>query len=69
MKTIEILVAPSGAVTVETHGFHGSTCREASRFLRSALGRITAETLTAEFHEARPCATEVERQLGSLDDG
>ena len=53
LKTIEIIVSPSGESSVETKGFNGSECREASRFLESALGRVTSESLTAEFHEAR----------------
>ena len=33
MKTIEIIVAPDGKSRVETKGFTGSECREASRFV------------------------------------
>ena len=51
MKTIEITVDPQGQARVETKGFSGSECREASRFLEQALGRSTGETLTAEFHQ------------------
>jgi hypothetical protein len=51
VKTIEITVDPQGQTKVETKGFRGSECREASRFLEQALGRSTGETLTAEFHQ------------------
>ena len=51
MKTIEIIVDPQGQAKVETKGFSGSECRDASRFLEQALGRSTGETLTAEFHQ------------------
>ena len=51
MKTIEITVDPKGQAKVETRGFAGPECREASRFVETALGRATAETLTAEFHQ------------------
>ena len=53
MKTIEIIISPDGQSRLETKGFAGSRCREASRFLEAALGKTTSETLTAEFHEAR----------------
>jgi hypothetical protein len=53
MKTIEIIISPSGQSRVETRGFAGRECRDASRFLESALGNTTSESLTAEFHEAR----------------
>lgn len=52
-RTIEIIISPRGETRVETKGFAGSECREASRFLESALGKATTETLTAEFHDAR----------------
>ncbi len=50
MKTIEIIVSPTGQSRLETRGFQGSECREASRFLETALGQRTSEILTAEFH-------------------
>ena len=53
MKTIEITVSPKGETRVETRGFTGGVCREASRFVEQALGRKTAETLTAEFHQGQ----------------
>ena len=53
MKTIEIIISPSGQSRVETKGYSGSKCQEASRFLEAALGQATSETLTAEFHEVQ----------------
>ena len=51
MKRIEILVQPKGTVQLQTHGFAGSPCLNASRFIEAALGTRTAEQLTAEYHE------------------
>jgi hypothetical protein len=51
VKTIEILVAPNGQMQVQTKGFLGASCRDASRFLEQALGQQTDEQLTAEFHQ------------------
>ena len=51
MKTIEIIVTPAGQTTVQTLGFSGPSCRDASRFIEQALGQRTSETLTAEFHQ------------------
>ncbi|WP_165253226.1 DUF2997 domain-containing protein [Paludisphaera soli] len=50
-KVVEITVGPTGDATVRTRGFAGAECREASRFVERALGRRTAESLTAEFHQ------------------
>ncbi len=52
MKTIEITVSPKGEATVQTKGFAGATCREASKFIEQALGQQTDEHLTAEFHQS-----------------
>ena len=51
MKTIEIIVSPEGSTRIATTGYTGSECREATRFLETALGVRAAETLTAEFHQ------------------
>jgi hypothetical protein len=51
-KTIEIIIAPNGQSRVETNGFVGSECRDASRFIERALGQRTDEILKAEFHQS-----------------
>ena len=51
MKRIEIIVASDGSTRVETKGFSGAECQEASRLLLTALGRRVDETLTPEFHQ------------------
>ncbi len=58
-KQIEIIVAPDGKSRVETKGFTGSECREASRFLEQALGQPTDELLKAEFHQTAPAQQQV----------
>jgi hypothetical protein len=52
MKVIEIIVSPQGEARVQTKGFAGASCQEASRFLEQALGQRTKEQLTAEFHQS-----------------
>jgi Protein of unknown function (DUF2997) len=59
LKTIEITVDPKGRSRVETRGFAGGECREASRFVEQALGTRSAETLTAEFHQGQPTGQEL----------
>ena len=54
MRTIEIIVGAKGETSVQTRGFTGSSCREASQFIEQALGQRLAEHLTAEFHQAQP---------------
>ena len=50
MKTIDIIVAPNGQTSVQTKGFTGAECRQASEFIETALGRRTGEQLTNEFY-------------------
>ena len=50
-KTIEIVVTPTGQTQVQTRGFVGSECRQASQFIEQALGERTQEQLTTEFHQ------------------
>ena len=53
-RVIEIIVSPTGESTVQTQGFAGSACQDASRFVEHALGRRTSEQLTSEFHQVKP---------------
>ena len=48
-KTIEVIVSSAGATTIETKGFAGAACQEASRLLESVLGVKTGELLTADY--------------------
>ena len=59
MKTIEITVDPKGQAKVETKGFAGAECREASRFVEQALGQRTTEQLAAEFYQGQQAAQEL----------
>jgi hypothetical protein len=52
MKIIEITISPKGETRVQTKGFAGADCQQASRFLEQALGQRTKEQLTAEFHQS-----------------
>jgi hypothetical protein len=52
-KIIRVIVGPKGETRVETKGFSGSECREASRFLEQALGQSMGEQLTAEFYQTQ----------------
>lgn len=64
MTQIEILIAPDGATTVQTLGFTGASCREASRFIEQALGKQVGEKRTAEFHQQQPAQNENQQGLG-----
>ena len=49
-KIIEVTVSPKGETTVQTKGFTGSECLQASKFLEQSLGVSIADQKTAEFY-------------------
>jgi hypothetical protein len=49
-RVIEVVISPSGQTRIETRGFAGNACRDASRFLEEALGLRTSDTSPAEAH-------------------
>ena len=51
-RIIEIIVTPEGKTSLQTLGFTGSSCREASCFMEQALGQKTAELRTSEWYQA-----------------
>ena len=54
MKTIEVVISPQGETKIETKGFAGSSCQQASQFLEQALGAQVSEMPTAEFYQTQP---------------
>jgi hypothetical protein len=59
MKVINVIVAPNGQTRVETTGFQGAECQQASQFLEQALGAKSHEQLTAEFFQKQLSATPI----------
>lgn len=59
MKIIEVLVSPTGETTVQTKGFVGSECQQASKWLEQSLGIATSDRKTPEFYQTE----QVQRQL------
>jgi hypothetical protein len=62
MKTIEVIVKPNGSSKVETRGFTGTDCRQASEFIEQALGSRSSERLKPEFHQASTAVQQQARQ-------
>lgn len=57
-RVIEIIVSPQGKLTVQTKGFAGSSCQEASKALEQALGAAVNDQHTPEYF-----ATPVRRRI------
>ena len=46
MKTITIVIDKVGQVAVQTHGFDGQTCKDATRALEQGLGIVLSDKPT-----------------------
>ena len=64
IKRIEIVVDSKGNTTVETKGFAGNGCVDASRFIEQALGQKTKERTTAEFYASSSTQVQQDQQSG-----
>jgi hypothetical protein len=62
-RSIEILIAPDGSVSIDAIGFKGADCEQATRFLEQALGATAARTRKPEYHQA--ARTRHQQRLGS----
>jgi hypothetical protein len=52
-RLIEVIVSPRGETTVQTKGYVGSDCLQASKFLEEALGAVRSERRTTEFYQSQ----------------
>jgi hypothetical protein len=55
-RIIEVVVSPNGETTVQTKGYAGSACLQASKFLEQALGTPTSDRKTSEFYQTNEVA-------------
>jgi hypothetical protein len=60
-QIIEVTISPQGETTVQTKGFAGSTCQDASKFLEQALGVSTGERKTSEFYATAPAQQHIQQ--------
>ena len=60
-RIIEVVVSPTGETTVQTKGYTGADCLQASRFLEQTLGVTTADRKTAEYHQTAPAQQQIQQ--------
>jgi hypothetical protein len=53
-RIIEMIVSPQGETTIQTKGYSGSECLQASQWLVQALGVVLEEHKTTEFYQSVP---------------
>ncbi len=59
-RIIEVTVSPKGETSIQTRGYVGNACLQASKFLEQALGVVAKETKTDEFYAAAQADQRVE---------
>jgi len=59
-RTIEITVSPKGEIHLQTKGYAGGDCLQASKFLEQALGVTSSDRRTGEFYVAATAEQRVE---------
>ena len=52
-RLIEVTVSPQGETTIQTKGYAGADCLQASRFLEQALGVAASDSKTSEFYQTK----------------
>jgi hypothetical protein len=51
-RMIEVTVSPPGETTIQTKGYAGADCLQASKYLEQSLGVSTQDSKTAEFYQS-----------------
>ena len=62
MRIIEVVVSPQGKTTVQSKGFAGAECLQATKWLEQSLGIVTADNKTSEFFQAAATEQELRQQ-------
>jgi hypothetical protein len=63
-RIIQIIVSPTGQTTVQTKGFAGSSCRQATKALETALGIVEADQPTAQMYQSESAAQQIHQSGG-----
>jgi hypothetical protein len=60
-RIIEVTVSPQGETTVQTKGYTGSSCIQASKFLEDALGVISVDNKTGEYYQVEEIRQQIQQ--------
>ena len=61
-RVIEVTVSPTGETSIQTKGYAGADCLQASKFLEQALGVPAKEVKTGEFYAAAQTDQHIEQK-------
>jgi hypothetical protein len=60
-RVIEVIVTPQGQASIQTKGYAGGECMQASQFLEHALGVRLSDRRTAEFYQSTTAEQQVQQ--------
>jgi hypothetical protein len=60
---IEIIVTPTGEITINAIGFKGTDCEKATKYLEEALGKVGRKVKKPEYHQRQQ--NKREQRIGS----
>lgn len=60
-RIIEVTVSPQGETTVQTKGYSGADCLQASKFLEQSLGLTVTDRKTGEFYQVEQIKQQVQQ--------
>ena len=62
---IEITVNPKGETSIQSRGFTGASCKDATRAYEQALGTVQSDRPTAEMYQTVPAQNPARQSSGS----
>jgi len=59
MKEIVVIIKPDGSSSVEAFGFKGTSCKDATKEIEKALGKVASDKLKPEYYETERVGTTI----------
>jgi len=60
MQQVEITIAPDGSPTIKVNGVPGPSCKDATKAVEKALGKVTSDKPTNEMAMQSPATNYVQ---------
>ncbi len=60
-RIIEVIVSPQGEAIVQTKGYAGAECVQASKWLEKSLGIVASDVKTPNYYQQSQIQQEIEQ--------
>ena len=61
-QEIIVTINPDGSTSVETKGYVGKSCKDASKFIEDALGKVESDKLKPEYHQQATSGNRIQQK-------